>query len=613
MSLVPSLTIATPGPLPHRRPLEGRLQWHASVPEKIATADHGDDDSPAWRAWSKHLSRRAGPKPLRQLFKSRFEPLVWSLGSANRAAADDLRGTIERFARQACRSAFGRERLVEELTPWLVEAGAAPRDAAHALESLAWCHALPAIAALAPPGLWWDLLGYLVDTASAAPAPANREADPLAWQLLHGELALTLAYVLPEVQNCRELVDVGRGTLTAGLAALVPADGAVHVRHWSRLRPLLACWTRSWMLGNRLPGGGWSEPCGEALDAALRQTLRLTRRDGSQAWSDAPPNKPEAELLATAARLLGGRKTRHVARWLLDDDKSARPDAKKSHKIVEPAWHSEPAQCGQLRCHWLRSSPRLTVAYAERRLRAELDWGRERLLDGHWEPTVTRDGKRLQPQGPWQEVCWETDHDVDYIELEIELTGGMRVQRQLLLAREDQFLLAADAVLGTEPARLEYQTTLPLCDAIEVEPAAETNECWLVSRRRRTLVLPLALGEWRNGARSGSLTASGDGLTLTQSAPAARALFAPLWIDLDPGRSQKPATWRTLTVAENRVNQPLDVAAGYRVQIGQRQWLVYRSLGQTTGRTLLGHHLLTQFVAGRFTNTGTVETLLAIE
>jgi hypothetical protein len=66
-------------------------------------------------------------------------------------------------------------------------------------------------------------------------------------------------------------------------------------------------------------------------------------------------------------------------------------------------------------------------------------------------------------------------------------------------------------------------------------------------------------------------------------------------------------------VAENRENQPADAAVGYRVQVGRQNWLIYRSFTGAANRTLLGHHLLTQFLIGQFTAAGEVLTLIEIE
>jgi hypothetical protein len=67
-----------------------------------------------------------------------------------------------------------------------------------------------------------------------------------------------------------------------------------------------------------------------------------------------------------------------------------------------------------------------------------------------------------------------------------------------------------------------------------------------------------------------------------------------------------------VTVAENLAAVPGDCAVGYRVQIGARQWLVYRSLGPKGNRTLLGHNLVSEMLVARFTR-GEVEALLEIE
>ncbi|HWC89765.1 MAG TPA: hypothetical protein VG433_08920, partial [Pirellulales bacterium] len=142
--------------------------------------------------------------------------------------------------------------------------------------------------------------------------------------------------------------------------------------------------------------------------------------------------------------------------------------------------------------------------------------------------------------------------------------------------------------------------------------ADETCEAWLTAKKPQAAVLPFALGEWRSDSRAGQLTFSDGQLRLRQSTPGGRGLFAPLWFDLNRSRLGLPLTWRRLTVAENRENQPAD-AVGYRVQVGRQNWLIYRSFTGAANRTLLGHHLLTQFLIGQFTATGEVLTLVEIE
>lgn len=90
-------------------------------------------------------------------------------------------------------------------------------------------------------------------------------------------------------------------------------------------------------------------------------------------------------------------------------------------------------------------------------------------------------------------------------------------------------------------------------------------------------------------------------------------MFAPLFVDLNRKRLDKPLTWRQLTVGQLREIVPHDVAVGYRVQVGKAQWLMYRSLAPAAIRTVLGQNLMHEFLVGRFHADGHAATLLEIE
>jgi hypothetical protein len=246
-------------------------------------------------------------------------------------------------------------------------------------------------------------------------------------------------------------------------------------------------------------------------------------------------------------------------------------------------------------------------------VRTEFCSDREVLWSGEWRCEIRRNGQVLSPESDWEEVCWVSDEDVDYLELEIELADGVAVQRQMLLAREDRFLLLADAVLGDEPGKLEYRGWLPLGPQVAWEQSRQTREGFLVAEGKpAALVLPLALPEWRADGRGGTFEWTKEGLQLTQAAQG-RSMYAPLFIDLHPRRMTRRLTWRKLTVAESLETQPDDVAVGYRVQIGKEQWLIYRSLVEPANRTLLGHNLSTEALVARFDRSGEVEALVEVE
>jgi hypothetical protein len=256
----------------------------------------------------------------------------------------------------------------------------------------------------------------------------------------------------------------------------------------------------------------------------------------------------------------------------------------------------------------------LAVAHASDPLRVELHVGGRRLLAGDWTMETHCDGRPVGPVGAWEELCWQTDKNCDFLEVGVELADGLRLERQIVLAKLDRVLLLADIVLTSDrtPRELRHSLNLPLARGAAWRPEDETRDGVLAAGKQRTAVLPLGLFEWRCDPRGGSLTCEGGRITLSQQATG-RALYCGLLFDLDPRRSRKPRTWRQLTVAESRVRLPHDVAVGYRAQSGGDQWLVYRSLGPAGYRSVLGQNLVSEFFAGRFLETGKIKEWIEIE
>jgi hypothetical protein len=290
---------------------------------------------------------------------------------------------------------------------------------------------------------------------------------------------------------------------------------------------------------------------------------------------------------------------------------------KKATKAQKKTWGYFPDEKRAiLRPDGEKGSAELTVSFAERTLPTTLKKGDSLLFAGECAPRIVIDGRETPFAGDWEEVCWISDEDADYLEIDIALdvpvgapvVSSWSLQRQMLLARDDQFLFIADAVLAPGSSRIEYQLPLPLPAKGAFAPERETREGWLGAGR----VMPLALPEWRSDADPSSL-AERDGRLVLSQAQAGCRLFAPLFIDLHPRRPKLDATWRRLTVGKGLAIEPVDAAVGYRVQVGARQWLFYRSLAEEDSRTVLGHNLTTEFLAARFSTSGGVDKLVEVE
>jgi hypothetical protein len=605
---VGSLESASPAPPVRQRANESPV-WTAAAPENVIQRSRSGDEDQAWLPWRKYLARRKSPlagTPFDTLGTAQV--LQWGLPEEHGDCT--LHGAIA----PVCGNDHASNNKWQPALDEIIANGAASLDERATLELLACAYELPALAARLSKQLWWDLLGRLHQTALDA-ASLDLTASPLLHQRLAGELPLALATLFPEIESCAELLPAARHALSAGMDELLDGEGTPHCRYLVIQQPLVACWTRARILGASRDENTWNDEAEAQYRFAVRQMLRLARRDGISLFSDLPVERrvsaSTARFFAAAVNHSEDKENASTLRSFRGAGLPKRQDNKSSHALAA-ASHSEWGQVAVLRPSWKRSAPQLGIAYGVRALRAALQIGRDRLIAGDWRFTCLVNEQEATPVGDWEDLCWVSDDDVDYLELQIELTEGIRVQRQICLARKDRFLFIADAVLGNDLRSLRYSLHLPLGAGTTVAAATETREATLHARRPRAIVFPLSLPEWRTDRRGGELKNSDDVIQLDQTA-SANSLYAPLWIDLAPNRHARSFTWRQLAVAEERQNVPRDVACGYRVQFGKEQWLVYRSLTPARNRTVMGHNLATEFLIARFDRDGSVKTLIEVE
>ncbi|MEX2140278.1 MAG: hypothetical protein WD894_13520 [Pirellulales bacterium] len=595
-------------PRPDRQPANESLVWTAAAPDKVLERSRSGDEDQTWLPWRKYLARRTSPlagTPFDKLGSAQM--LLWGLSEQH--ADCELLAVITNYGEDRT-SNHERQATLDDF----IANGPAALDERATLGLLACAYELPTLATRLSKQVWWKLLGRLRQTALDA-AALELSTTPLLHQRLAGELPLVLAALLPEIEACALLLPAARRALSAGLDELLDGEGTPHCRYLTIQHPLVACWTRARMLGASLDGGCWDEDAEAQYRFVVREMLRLSRRDGHSLFAELPVaagvSASTANFFAAAVKLSGDKKNASALRRFGGAGVPKRK-ANKDSRAPAAANHSEWGQVAVLRPNWKRSAPQLGIAYGDRSMRAALLSGRDRLFAGDWEFTCRVNEQEATPIGDWEEICWVSDEDVDYLELQIELTGGILVQRQLCLGRRDRFLFIADAVLGNEPRSLRYTLHLPLGAGTSIAAATETREVALHARRPRALLFPLASPEWRVDRRGGELT-SGDGMIQLHEAAHATSLYAPLWIDLASKRHARSFTWRQLAVAEERQNVTREVACGYRVQFGKQQWLVYRSLTPARNRTVMGHNLASEFLIARFRRDGSVKTLIEVE
>jgi len=573
-----------------------------------------------WDAWVAHLAARKPFIPFADYSSSVTDwPLLWPLSSE---FSDSDAAELVAFLARWKPSTSTTPSLVRRLEQWLERVEGRDQDAALAMECLAWTLVLPQLTAVLPRAHWCQLLDSLLAVVERS-SRFDLMADPLTYFLFRGELPWLLSRTFPELATTAALGEAAKATLSDAILELLDGEGLPHSRFWSQFRAWLACWTRCMVVGRVSQEACFTEEAAAQFAWLVRESVRFSRRDGTIMLGETAIEPGRWTLLQTALVMLSSELDQQLAAtvWPRRSDFNAKSRPARASKgtravagkseLPAPAVHSEWAAAAMLRRSWTPTEPSLAITWGRRQVDFELSVQGQTMLSGGWDYQIELDGQRLQPIDDYVEVCWVSDEDVSYLELEVQLTGDCRLQRQILLT-QDRFVLLADAVLGNQIAELQYRSTLPLSPGVEFVAEAETSEGILKARRPLTVVLPLDLSEWRVPPRGQSLEQTSAGLQLQRRSRTTR-MFNALFLDVDPSRIRQPRTWRQLTVAQRLERQADDVAVGYRVQIGLQQWLFYRSLAAKANRTVLGQNFNTDFVAARFFPNGTIHKLLEIE
>jgi hypothetical protein len=489
----------------------------------------------------------------------------------------------------------------------------------NALQLLTLAYSLPTLAEKIPAESWWRLAIRLQDLASEAQLhrvdwPANPE-DVLRQQLLAGELPLSLGYLFPEIKRLRSLRKSAQATFSEALVELTDGEGLPHARLMPVLGPLFACWTRARWLGKQFARGPWSRAAEVQYQWLIRHAIRLTDASGRFVMTPSESSAAENKSLFTMALELAGDERDCAAAAATFSSKVVPRQIKcKAGRLPKPSLDSDWSGISVLSTGWSRSDVRLALVYCDEPVQMELAAAGERLLTGPWNFETTCDGRPARAVGTWENLCWQSDKRCDLLELGIQLSEGLRLERQIVLGKRDQVLYMSDMVFAGDrtPRQIKHSVNMPLENGCRWQPELETRDGVLQSGSMRAAVMPLALPEWRADPRGGSLVEENGRLTLIQEATG-QALCCSMFFDLDPKRSGKERTWRQLTVAEWMEVMPRDVAVGFRAQSGRAQWLFYRSLAPAGNRTVLGHNIAGEFTAGRFRASGKYDEWIEIE
>ena len=308
-------------------------------------------------------------------------------------------------------------------------------------------------------------------------------AGPESGRFVDAELAWQAGLLFAPVSGAVRVAASARNELCRMLVESTDSGGVPSAEMVDELPNWLATLVRGREWGRRFACPLFDVPHERRFRALLGAMSRLCRGDGRPAFSNGQANGLCGIWLAAAASVSGRQRASSPAlRYLLSLGadcprgsfqgriENGRPSPETNtvrhntvrhntvrhntvrrntvrHKRVNPVFQSDNSRLACLRSNWTRDANSLTVLHHGRFPAVELAARGKVLLTGDWQIEIRVGDEDIAFDGPWSCSCWYSDDEGDYLELQARLTAEIRIERQLLLARKDDLLFLADAVI----------------------------------------------------------------------------------------------------------------------------------------------------------------------
>lgn len=467
--------------------------------------------------------------------------------------------------------------------------------------------------------LWRSVFAQALELAPHLEVPRGSECSEDRRLLVCGELPWELGLLFAPVKGAGKLLKAGQRFLVRAVTFNCDGDGTPHARLLHRLPLWLAPSVRSLEWSQLFGQPLWDPESAQLFESVVETVIPFCRPDAKMALTNGS-SRHIVELLQAAVHNVEIERNAPQRKYLKAVAQAAVNKTKASTRgrradiDLMPVAQSDWSEMACMRTDWSLSAGMLVVTHHGPVPELELSIGGRPILSGEWQIELSVDGQKIDVPDEWTSVCWNSDADGDYLELQLELENGLRIDRQLMLARNDSFALLADAVCGSTGQRIEYTSRLPLATDISHESDLETRECRLTDGRTPLArIFPLALPQDRVQSTAGGFGPYASNLILKQ-VTAGPGIYAPQVIEWNSDFRKDDADWRTLTVTEAGNILTPGHAAGHRLRIGKQQFLFYRSLRETdASRAVLGHHTQHETVIGRFDKKGNVDPILLVE
>jgi len=486
--------------------------------------------------------------------------------------------------------------------------------------------------------LWRSTLCAAIDQSTAFAEFAARDdwdepaveiEDALDEWLSGGLLPWVCGNLFDEVKGAPRLVKTARAALHEQLRSLVIDDGHPDGTVLDGLPILMGTLHDALLIATLFERNLWKARTSRTWKLLLERCATMAAANGHLTIEAEDPSRA-VSLLNSCARL-SSHQTETWAGMLADialnpsnrrqkksaqKKKSQRPESAAGKKVRRrdiPSWQSDDAEVACLRTTWTPHASAFTLAYHNDYPFLNLSIDGVPLLHGEWGLSVTEDGELLACEPAWQNVCWHSEPEVDYCEIEYEFEGGPKVSRHVVLPRQRQFAIISDIVNEISAGDLEWQTHLPLASGVNARPCPGTREYRLKVGSKTARVFPLILPQDTGVGTTGAIEADEAGESLNIRHPATHGgVFAPVVIDWSRDNRKAEAEWKRLTTTTAGQIDP-EGSVAYRLQFGERHLMLFRSLIATRRyRAAIGFQTDSETVLGDFRN-GEIDEFVIVE
>ena len=615
-----------------------RISWTRSAGKQLLAAAQLGDVATFVDRWQKSLSKRGLKKKTVRKHASSFS--LWSRHAFEGSSGSDIAsqmleavfhgpaktksaigaGKSKRRHKKKSKSSKRSGQSVAELNRWL--SNLKPNELGSPFELLTLLELLARRVSESDPQttwlLWRTTLSQAIRFADELHEPEGNSIAADQRLLVTGELPWQIGLLFADVDGAKELAAIGKKVLRGQLEENTDTDGTPKAELVDRLPLWLAALVRSAEVASLFDEPLWDDDSAERFHDLVSIVAPMCGEGGRIALTNGASNGM-GSMLETAARVARLRKNtgpRDLLRQVANGapKKNSRPKSSGARtKGNFPVTQSDWAQLACLRSDWSADANSIVVAHHRQLPQIELVAAGRQLLSGNWDIEVCVAGQPVTLEDSWDCVCWNSDADADFLELQMTTDEDVQIDRQILLSRKGDFAILADGISNAGNKQIDYLSRLPLVTGVEAESLSQTRECRLIADKRVARMFPLALPQNRVQSTSGTFGETGSQVVLTQFS-SGDGLFAPVVIDWHPLRRRADVDWRTLTVTEDREILSPGIAAGHRLRIGKHHLFVYRSLLKPeTARAVLGHHTSHETVIGQFSTDGNIQPILLVE